>query len=202
MGAPVEDRREELLEAGIDLLAERPFSRITMNDIAERSGVTKPMVYYYFESKEGFYRELARFVIRSIREETRKSLRTDCSLRETFVHYAEYRLQYARKKPVFTKAILRLFTDENVGEYIADLLEEFEQFLEIWNPLFERARERGEIRPDVTTWLVVEIFNAVLTHFVVHEVMKDSLPGEYVPGHREIVDLLFRGIESDRRSPR
>ena len=118
MTAPSEDKREVLLEAGILLLAERPFSRISMHDIAERSGVTKPMVYYYFDNKEGFYRELALYVIRTIREQVRKSLKTDCPLRETLVRYAEYRFEYARENPALTKAILRLFTDENIMEYI------------------------------------------------------------------------------------
>jgi AcrR family transcriptional regulator len=200
MAAPTEDRREVLLEAGLNLLAEKPFSRITMNDIAEKSGVTKPMVYYYFESKEGFYRELAKFVIRNIREQVSRSLKTDCTLRETFVHYAEFRFEFARTNPKFTKAILRLFTDENAGEYIGDLIEEFEQYIEIWNPVFEKATKSGEIRPGISTWLVVEVFNSVLTHFVMHEVMKDSIPSEYMPDPEEIVDLVFRGIESDRRS--
>jgi AcrR family transcriptional regulator len=200
MISPGDDRREVLLEAGLDLLAERPFSRITMNDIAERSGVTKPMVYYYFESKEGFYRELARFVIRRIREEVRAMLRTDCSLRETFVHYARMRFEFARKKPMFTKAIHRLFTDENVGEYIADLVEEFEKFIEIWNPVFVKAVENGEMRPEISNWLVLQILNSVLNHFVMHQVIKDSIPCEYIPTPEEIVDLIMRGIEPDRRS--
>jgi len=80
MAVTRDDKRSELLEAGIDLVSERPFSRITMDDIAKRSGVTKPMVYYYFGSKEGFYRELARYVIIVVRKFMSEELITDCSL--------------------------------------------------------------------------------------------------------------------------
>ncbi len=200
MASAGDDKREALLEAGIDLLAERPFSRITMNDIAQRSGVTKPMIYYYFGSKEGFYRGLARFVISSVREEVMRALRTDCTLRETFEHYSRMRLEYARMNPRRTKAIHRLFSDENIGEYIADLVEELEKFLDIWKPLFEEAAERGEIRPDTGCWLVLEMLNSTLTHFMMHELLGSSIPGKYEPDPEALVDLIFRGIESDGRS--
>jgi len=200
MAVTRDDKRSELLEAGIDLVSERPFSRITMDDIAKRSGVTKPMVYYYFGSKEGFYRELARYVIIVVRKFMSEELITDCSLRESLESFVRIRLDFARNNPRFTKAIHTLFTDENVGEYIADIVEEFQKFMEIWDPLFEKAIDNREIRSDTNRLLVLDMINATVTHIILHMAVGQKLPSEHLPSPEELIDLLYRGIQSDRRS--
>jgi AcrR family transcriptional regulator len=47
----VDERRRQLLEAGAALFAEHAFEEISMRDIAEAAGVSKPLLYHYFPSK-------------------------------------------------------------------------------------------------------------------------------------------------------
>jgi TetR/AcrR family transcriptional regulator len=47
--------RERLLEAGTALFAERGYNGTFIREIVDRAGVTKPMLYYYFKSKEGMF---------------------------------------------------------------------------------------------------------------------------------------------------
>jgi AcrR family transcriptional regulator len=47
----VDERREQLLEAGSRLFAERSFEEISMQQIAQAAGVSKPLLYHYFPSK-------------------------------------------------------------------------------------------------------------------------------------------------------
>jgi len=47
--------RERLLEAGTALFAERGYAGTFVREIVDRAGVTKPMLYYYFKSKEGMF---------------------------------------------------------------------------------------------------------------------------------------------------
>jgi AcrR family transcriptional regulator len=48
-------REREMLEIAAGLFAERGYHGTSMDEIAVRSGVSKPMVYEYFGSKEGIY---------------------------------------------------------------------------------------------------------------------------------------------------
>jgi AcrR family transcriptional regulator len=52
------DARERLLEAGTALFAERGYAGTTVQGIVGRAGVTKPVLYYYFESKAGLFRAI------------------------------------------------------------------------------------------------------------------------------------------------
>ncbi len=49
------ERREQLLDVGRSLLAERGFEATSIEEIAARAGVSKPVVYEHFGGKEGLY---------------------------------------------------------------------------------------------------------------------------------------------------
>ena len=48
-------RREQLLDIGRSLFAERGFGGTSIEEIASRAGVSKPVVYEHFGGKEGLY---------------------------------------------------------------------------------------------------------------------------------------------------
>ena len=48
-------RREQLLEISRELFAERGFEGTSVEEIAARAGVSKPVVYEHFGGKEGLY---------------------------------------------------------------------------------------------------------------------------------------------------
>jgi AcrR family transcriptional regulator len=49
------ERREQLLEIGRRLFAERGFEGTSIEEIAAQAGVSKPVVYEHFGGKEGLY---------------------------------------------------------------------------------------------------------------------------------------------------
>ena len=52
---PREVRRRQLVELGEELFAERGFAKASMDELARRAGVTKPVIYELFGSKEGLF---------------------------------------------------------------------------------------------------------------------------------------------------
>ena len=52
--------REKLMEAALTLFTQRGYSATTVRELVEAAGVTKPVLYYYFGSKEGLFLELMR----------------------------------------------------------------------------------------------------------------------------------------------
>ena len=53
---PREVRERQLVELGEQLFAERGFAKASMDELARRAGVTKPVIYELFQSKEGLFR--------------------------------------------------------------------------------------------------------------------------------------------------
>jgi AcrR family transcriptional regulator len=49
------ERREQLLDVGRKLFAEKGFEAVSVEEIAAKAGVSKPVVYEHFGGKEGLY---------------------------------------------------------------------------------------------------------------------------------------------------
>jgi AcrR family transcriptional regulator len=50
---PRAERERQMIEVAEEIFAERGYQATSMDDVAERVGVSKPMIYEYFGSKEG-----------------------------------------------------------------------------------------------------------------------------------------------------
>ncbi len=56
------DKRETILRAALELIAERGFRQTPMSLIAKQAGASAGIIYHYFESKDELIRELYRYV--------------------------------------------------------------------------------------------------------------------------------------------
>jgi AcrR family transcriptional regulator len=76
-------RERQLVELAEQLFAERGFARTSMDELARRAGVTKPVIYELFESKDGLFRacvnraieHMAAGIVEAFRSETEPEAR-------------------------------------------------------------------------------------------------------------------------------
>jgi AcrR family transcriptional regulator len=76
-------RQRQLVELAEQLFAERGFARTSMEELARRAGVTKPVIYELFESKDGLFRacvdraieRMADSIVEAFRSETEPEAR-------------------------------------------------------------------------------------------------------------------------------
>lgn len=55
-----EERRRQLIAIGVNALASRPLEAITIEFLAGEAGVSRGLVFYYFNSKTGLHHEIVR----------------------------------------------------------------------------------------------------------------------------------------------
>src|SRR5690348_8965475 len=55
---PAAERRKTLISAASELFAQRGYERASLDEVAERAGVTKVIVYRHFASKKDLYLQL------------------------------------------------------------------------------------------------------------------------------------------------
>lgn len=58
------DTRKEILDAAYDLFLEKGIDRTSTQKIADKAGVNKAMLYYYFDSKDRLFQEIFRKALR------------------------------------------------------------------------------------------------------------------------------------------
>jgi AcrR family transcriptional regulator len=59
----VDARRNQLIEIGLELFSTRPYDEVWIEEIAERAGISRGLLYHYFPTKRDFYVEVVRSAV-------------------------------------------------------------------------------------------------------------------------------------------
>ncbi|MEU5209050.1 TetR/AcrR family transcriptional regulator [Streptomyces sp. NPDC020742] len=55
-----DQRREQLIGIGMEMLAERSLDELSTDEVARRAGISRGLLFHYFDSKRDFYRAVVR----------------------------------------------------------------------------------------------------------------------------------------------
>jgi AcrR family transcriptional regulator len=69
-------REEQMVTAAIEIFSARGFHATSMDEIADACGITKPMLYAYFDSKEGLFMACVERGSVKLREQVREAAMT------------------------------------------------------------------------------------------------------------------------------
>lgn len=181
--AQAEQRRIELLDAGLKVFSEKGFDAATLKDLSEEAGVAQGLIYHYFESKE----ELLMAVV-----EHHGFVPDICRVMSPNPERASTEVLYEQALEVYRlfgtkKELMRVFVREAFSN---------PKMFKLWvqhirdgaNHLSEYLKERiakGELRKHNTHVSARMIINsAVLAHLV----------GEPPEKLKDVVDCVLNGI--------
>mgnify|MGYP001205281990 CR=1 FL=1 len=94
------DKRSDVMQAALELIAERGFHGAPMAEIAEKAGVAAGTIYRYFENKEALITELHRELEEEIGAVLRKDYPIERPLRERFLYLIRGLLRYLIRHPL------------------------------------------------------------------------------------------------------
>lgn len=91
---PTQEKKTEILNEALNLFASKGYHATTLDEIAEKVGVTQAALYYYFKSKA----EIVELVIQSIIKRMEDAINvseSDLSSKEKLREFITYHIQYA-----------------------------------------------------------------------------------------------------------
>jgi AcrR family transcriptional regulator len=88
------ERREQLLDIGRSLFAQKGFDATSVEEIAQKAGVSKPVVYEHFGGKEGLYAVVVDREMRALLDSITGALTSQGHPRELLEHAAFALLDY------------------------------------------------------------------------------------------------------------
>ena len=94
------DKREEIVSAALELIAENGFHGAPMAMIAERANVGAGTIYRYFENKDVLITELYRDIEKSIKAALQEGYSVEKPFRERFLHLGTELLHHFIKNPL------------------------------------------------------------------------------------------------------
>ena len=103
------DNRETILETALDLFYTRGYDAVGVQEIAERSGVTKPTLYYYFKSKYGLLEQLLTSRSEAFAAELREACAYRGDLKNTLCAAARTAASFVAREPEFSALFVALY---------------------------------------------------------------------------------------------
>jgi AcrR family transcriptional regulator len=191
-------RPAEILEAALQIFAEKGFAGARMDDIAHRAGVTKGTIYLYFESKEAVFKTLVRESIGATLSGVTQAVQSfDGPVRELIAMAlrAMAHLILTSDRVVIPKIIIA--ESGNFPELARFYREEIiDKGMGLMSGLIARGIERGEFRPVpvqhalrlcIAPVLLAAIWRTTFAQF-------DAEPYDYQGLVDTHLDVLFKGL--------
>lgn len=103
------ENRELILETALDLFYAKGYDAVGVQEIAEKSGVTKPTLYYYFKSKYGLLEELIESRSKGLIQALNEACVYEGDLRQTLCNAAAVFADFSVRDPKFCGLFFALF---------------------------------------------------------------------------------------------
>jgi AcrR family transcriptional regulator len=160
-----EKARKAILDAAAELLLARGLSAVSMDEVAERAGVSKATIYRWWPTKE----TLALDALYTEWDTARSSPRDTGSLRGDLLALLRPWARLASSRP-YGRVIAALITEAQTdpvfaAEYRQRLLEPRRDQA---RAVFRRAIERGEIPPGTNIEVALDLLYGPLYHRLLH----------------------------------
>lgn len=145
-----QNRRDAILEAALDLFADRGFEGTSVAAVATQADVAKPLVAYHFGSKEGLWQAAVDLVISRVNQRLKEFAdeRTALDLHGNrwLRHFLRGVMIAVREEPAYARLS---FQEGGLQGPRLDYLAErhFKPSAKIMQPLYEELRRRG-VLPD------------------------------------------------------
>ena len=186
--------RERLLETAIGMFAEKGYAGTSVREIVEQAGVSKPVLYYYFKSKEGLF-----LAILEQAEDLQKQLLSEVLKSEGDVLNRLLRL-YRRlyvgisERPNLYKMIYSLIFGPPQGAPVYDFTRYHRHMIDAIGKIYHMGLACGEVRKtaaDEFAFLVLSLIDFCLHMDQVQPHLSDPQRPE------RLLRLAFQGIKKE-----
>lgn len=180
-----EEARKTVLDAAVGVFAERGYHDTTMDDVAQKLGVSKGAVYQYFDSKEELFRTICSAAADMVRERLRTTF-AGPDLRKAAENYMNAELDKLAKRGVLMfEALAHSPRDEALAEVLRN---NYSMILGIMSDHLDELKASGVLRRGMESRRVAKQLIALR-----HGVLTTVLQGQ---GREEVLNVWMDGFDS------
>jgi TetR/AcrR family transcriptional regulator len=152
--------KKTLLLAGINIFAEKGYASTSVREIVSAAGVTKPVLYYYFQSKEGLFQAILDSAAVEQEVILEEALQKPGTALERIVHLYRRIYQGLMENLQLFKLINHLFFGPPQGAPRYDIERFHRRMMEVIREIYLGGLRQGEVRainPEEATLLVLGV---------------------------------------------
>ena len=187
------DLRSRILDAAVTLFAERGFGSVSVREVVERVGCTKPALYYHFGSKADLYLEAVHTRLHAVVEVLSEVVATPGTPQLRLERFARVMLGRAREQPEGVRLILTAeHHTRDDGTPSVDLLSLHMEMLALLGSILSEGQQTGAVRADIPSFDLAIAFVGML-HVHTLAVLYGMQSDADVPA--QLIDIFFSGAQ-------
>lgn len=183
--------RTRLLDAGVKLFSEKGYANTSVREIVELAGVSKPILYYYFKSKEGIFRSILDYALRQQEHVLEEALKKPGSVLDRLIYL--YRIMY--RALMEDRNLFKFIHNLIFGPHLGAGLEGIEQYhrriVDAIKTIYIDGLAKGEVKkasPDEVAFLVLGVLDFCIHLDYIHPELLDQKRPE------RLLRLAFFGL--------
>ena len=192
-----EARKRDILETALVLFAEKDFHEVTVDEIAERVGLSKGTLYLYFENKEHLFFSIIQDKTDALFNSLQTSIQREAPFLECLKDFIHSYLAFFEEHKHYFKIIHceKSRMDEHYADRLkAHMIKSFDDFEELILILIAKGQEENvlrALRPD----LITKSLRGLLNAFTFQSIFMNN---EYslVDETPHVFDLFLYGVKA------
>ncbi|MDT8324663.1 MAG: TetR family transcriptional regulator [Bacteroidota bacterium] len=199
------ESEEKIFLAALEVFSREGKNGARMQEIADRAGMNKALIHYYFRSKDRLYSEVFSFVARRYFLRMAAAMRTDASFSVLLHEFIDRYIDLLNENPALPMFILREITEGApvMAEKLRDIvLPAGDGVPAVFLARFNAAVEAGDIRDLDASQTLITVMGACIYFFVGYPLLAMILPelhsrrDEYLEERKQhIYDLVMNGLK-------
>lgn len=168
---PSPEARERLMRAALELFTQRGYSAASVREICAAAGVTKPVLYYYFKSKEGIYLQLMEGAYALFESRVAELSMYPGDVRQRVIHFCEGVFDICIEQMLVVRLIYSIYYGTPQGAPHFDLERYYDRMLEIISGLIREGMAIGEVcggNGNDMTWAIISCLNIAIEEQLCH----------------------------------
>jgi TetR/AcrR family transcriptional regulator len=185
--------KEIIFRTAAHLFAQKGYNGVSMREISEQSGVTKPTIYYYFGSKEGIYEALIGSGLHHVISSFEKIVHIDISAKEKLVMMTKKFFQLTVESPDFSKFFMSITIPLSDNAVLDKFKKQMISPGNLVKVVINEGIKSGEFGAAAKPDLAAQIIGGVWQHYACQQLStkKKILTEELA---EEIIEILFKGL--------
>ncbi|PEY32588.1 hypothetical protein CN354_20925 [Bacillus cereus] len=165
-----EETKKKIIDSGFQLLADKGYDAMSIDDIMKGTGRTKGSFYVHFKSKEDLLHEVIRTRLdrefNHIVEETLKELSDKTCNVQLVLKQLMHRVHMGTggvERPLWSSAYYQIIVLSQKNQIIQDWLrKQYHAWVNFMSQIIRKGQELGQIRTDIDVRVMVNMFISLL----------------------------------------
>jgi TetR/AcrR family transcriptional regulator len=139
--------KEKIMETAIELFSNKGYESVGVQEIVEKSGVTKPTMYHYFGSKLGLFQEILKTKSNVFLSDLKKNTEYKGDLPLTLNNIAKLYFKFAKENKTYYRMLLGMSFGPPESEASKEVLKLFKQQFDLVNAMFASCvKDHGNMK--------------------------------------------------------